>query len=258
MCLIGLQWRSGHYRWRIAANRDEFHARPTAAADWWPQDASGGVAIFGGRDLKAGGGWLACTPEGRFAAVTNVRGTAATAGQYSRGMLVSRFLRGSDTPAAFLAALGADAARYAGFNLLVSDGVTCSYASNTPEWHERTLSPGVHVVSNADLDTPWPKTERLRTVLEAEGDDEALFQALADETAAADDALPDTGVGPEMERFLSPPFIRGRHYGTRASTILSWSGDGPIRFEERCFAADGIPAGSRRTLLGSSNDVYTA
>ncbi|MHA7834553.1 MAG: NRDE family protein [Algiphilus sp.] len=258
MCLIGLQWRDAGYRLRIAANRDEFHARATAAADWWPTEVTDGALIFGGRDLKAGGGWLACTPEGRFAAVTNVRGTTATAAQYSRGMLVSRFLRGSSTPADFLSQLAPDAARYAGFNLLVSDGDSCCYASNTPAWHQRSLSPGVHVVSNADLDTPWPKTERLRKALESNSDEAALFRALADEEPAEDAALPDTGVGLEMERFLSPPFIRGRHYGTRASTIVTWSGDGPIRFEERCFAADGIPAGSGRTLLGSSNDVSTA
>ncbi|MBY8964673.1 NRDE family protein [Algiphilus sp.] len=258
MCLIGLQWRSPHYRLRLAANRDEFHDRPTAAADWWPPEASGEVAIFGGRDLQAGGGWLACTPEGRFAAVTNVRGSPPTGQQYSRGSLVSTFLGGRRSPEDFLAALAAEAAHYAGFNLLVSDGHRCCYASNTPTWHWRHLSPGVHVVSNADLDTPWPKTERLRAALEADGDDAALFRALADEQAADDHALPDTGVGREMERFLSPPFIRGRHYGTRASTIVSWTGDGPIAFEERRFAADGVPTGRTHTLVRRSNDGDTS
>lgn len=251
MCLIGLQWRSHGYALRIAANRDEFHARPTAAADWWPASASGTSRIFGGRDLQAGGGWLACTPGGRIAAVTNVRAAPATAQLRSRGTLVSNFLTGDDDPDRFLERLSQQAHEYSGFNLLVSDGTTCGYASNTPQWHSRLLEPGVHVVSNADLDTPWPKTERLRVVLEADADDEGLFQALADEKPAHDAELPDTGVGSEMERFLSPPFIRGTQYGTRASTVVSLRDDGMISFEERRFDADGVPAGGSRTVIRS-------
>lgn len=251
MCLIGLQWQSHGHRLRIAANRDEFHARQTAAADWWPSSSAGNRRIFGGRDLQAGGGWLACTPDGRVAAVTNVRGAATPPQLRSRGGLVADFLTSDLAPAAFLGGLAPHADAYAGFNLIVSDGSTCCYASNTPDWHSRALEAGIHVVSNADLDTPWPKTERLRTVLEADADEESLFQALADDQPAHDDELPDTGVGPEMERFLSPPFIRGQTYGTRASTVLSVQADGAILFEERCFAADGVPAGHTRTVIRS-------
>jgi len=251
MCLIGLQWQCHGHRLRIAANRDEFHARATAAAAWWPNSGPEETRIFGGRDLQAGGGWLACTAGGRVAAVTNVRGAAAPPQLQSRGSLVADFLKRNQTPAAFLEQLAPQADAYAGFNLIVSDGNTCCYAGNTPQWHSRALEPGVHVVSNADLDTPWPKTERLRAVLEADADAESLFQALADDQPAHDQALPDTGVGREMERFLSPPFIRGQAYGTRASTLLSVQGDGAILFEERRFAADGIPAGGTRTVIRS-------
>lgn len=241
MCLIGLKYAGGDTRLLLAANRDEFHDRPAAAAAWWPSGT-----IFGGRDLRAGGSWLACRADGRLAAVTNVRGMNGLSGARSRGELIARFLDGDEAAADCAAALRADAADYGPFNLLLYDGSALHYAANAPRWQSRTVPPGVHAISNGELDAPWPKVERLRAAVTEAHDNTGLFAALADENPATDDDLPDTGVGLEMERMLSPPFIRGARYGTRASTVVRIGGDGSIDFEERRFGPDARPDGVTR------------
>ncbi len=244
MCLILLA-HEAHPRYRlvVAANRDEFYARPTAPAAWWPDAPE----VLAGRDLRGGGTWMGVTRGGRFAAVTNFRDAAPAAPDApSRGHLVGAFLRGSDAPDAYLRALAARAGEYAGFNLLVGDGEELRYLGNRGG-AERPLAPGVYGLSNALLDTPWPKVERGRAGLAAalagggEVDPEALFRVLWDAEPAPDARLPETGVGLERERMLSSPFIRGPEYGTRASTVLLAGRDGRVRFVERTVTpgADG-------------------
>lgn len=245
MCLIGVAYRP--HGLVLAANRDEFHERPSAPASSWP-DAP---AVFGGRDLKSGGSWLAVSARGRLAAVTNVRRMVPpNPAAPSRGALVAGFVRGSASAAQYAEALRADAARHAGFNLLLYDGRELLYVDNHPEFEAAAVTPGVHVVSNDQLDTPWPKSLRLRAVLERTTEPAALFEALADRRPAADAELPDTGVGLEMERLLSPPFIVSARYGTRCSTVVRIAG-GAIEFEERRFDAAGRPAGATRERLAS-------
>jgi uncharacterized protein with NRDE domain len=257
MCLIAVAV-GAHPRWRfvLAGNRDEFHARPTAAAGF----LDGDEATFGGRDLQAGGGWLQVARDGRVAAVTNVRLGRAEAFARSRGALVADFVVGTSTASPYLDALQPVASEYGRFNLLLWDGAA-HYASNHPAHGARTLAPGVHALSNADLDTPWPKTEALRAAMTRwltgadrrtprEGGDllEPLFEALADPHEAPDALLPDTGVGLEWERRLSAAFIRGEAYGTRASTVVLVGDDG-LWFEERCFGPGATPAGRRGRWL---------
>ncbi len=246
MCLIAVALDTHpRYRLVIAANRDEFHDRPAAPASYW-DDAP---RVFGGRDLRQHGSWFALSRSGRWAAVTNVRRMVPPdPAAPSRGGLVSAFVSGQTPAVRYGADIAAAATRHAGFNLLVGDGAHTLYLTNHPQFRAQTLSIGVHAVSNASLDTPWPKLQRLRGALAgwcAQGHDgfEPLFAALADDRAAADAELPDTGVGREMERFLSPPFIRGDRYGTRASTLLTITADGIARFHERRFAASGLPVG---------------
>ena len=254
MCLIALAWRA-HPRWRLvlAANRDEFHARPTLPLARWTDTP----AVVGGRDALHGGGWLALRGA-RLAAVTNVRRPPEREGR-SRGELVADLVR-ADAPATHaLDALAGAAPGFRPFNLLVHDGETLGFATNLPgapragedgrAFAMRLLAPGVHGVSNGDLDAPWPKTARLMARLDAwlrsadaagDAPDLApLFDALADPAAAPDDALPDTGVGLELERLLSPAFIRGARYGTRASTVVL-IGAGEARIVERRFGPDGV------------------
>ncbi len=237
MCLIAVAHRvHPAYPLVVAANRDELYARPTAPADWW----SDAPELLAGRDLRSGGTWMGITRGGRFAAVTNVReGLAPAAGELSRGALVAGFLRSAAAPEAFLRQVEPHGERYAGFNLLVGDGCTLAYGSNRAPG-VRVLEPGVYALSNHRLDTPWPKVVRARRAMEdavaaAEGDgwDAGLWEMLADRVAAADDGLPDTGVGRERERLLSSPFIATEAYGTRASTVLTVAAEGEVRFVER-------------------------
>ena len=228
----------------IAANRDEHHARPTAPAAWWKE---GWIA---GRDLSAGGTWLAVTRAGRFALVTNVRepGFMET-GARSRGTLVTRAVAEMSWPAESVAGIAATGAEYHGFNLIVGDLVTSYWGSNRAQG-SRGLAPGIHGLSNAALDTPWPKVQRSKAALAAwctsrANNVEALFAALGDRTLAADALLPATGVSLEWERRLSAPFIVGEGvgYGTRSSTIVTLGRDGSARFVERTFDPAGHQIG---------------
>jgi uncharacterized protein with NRDE domain len=236
MCLIALAWRAHpDFPLVVAANRDEWRDRPAAPAHWWDDHP----AILAGRDLQAGGTWMGVTRARRFAAVTNFRDPSdrrSTA--LSRGTLVTEFLRGEDTPEAWLARLAASASLYNGFNLLVGDaGSLCYFGSR--EGEVRAVEPGVHALSNHLLDEPWPKVQRARAGMrEALGDDGALFALLSDATPAPDDALPETGVGLARERQLSPILITGADYGTRASTVLRL-GAAAARLEERTRDATG-------------------
>lgn len=228
----------------VAANRDEFHARPTAAAAPWVDAPQ----VVGGRDLAAGGSWMAVSGRQRLAAVTNVRRMAdPDPAAPSRGALVANFVTAARPAAAFVDALLPDAHRYAGFNLLLWADNALHYVGNWPTPTHRVLVPGVYGLSNATLDTPWPKLQRLRRamaqVVAQRGPPETLFTVLADRTPAADAELPDTGVGTEVERFLSPPFISDVRYGTRASTLVTVDAAGRTRLEERRFGPSGKPDG---------------
>jgi uncharacterized protein with NRDE domain len=221
----------------IAANRDEFHARAAAPAAWG--QAPPFVDVFAGRDLAAGGTWFGVHRTGRWALVTNVRaggGNDATA--RSRGELVPRVLQADRLDAA-LASLGATAQRYNGFNLLAGDASGAMWMSNRADGIRR-LPPGLHGLSNALLDTQWPKLVQTRDRMAGwaatgSSDVAPLFAALADATPAPDHALPDTGVPRERERMLSASFIVGAQYGTRCSTVLTIDHAGHARVHERSF-----------------------
>lgn len=243
MCLVALAWNV-HPRWRLVAagNRDELHARPTAALARWSD-----APILAGRDLRAGGTWMGLGPHGRMAVVTNVRnGRAPPYAGPSRGALPLRFLAGTDAAPAYAAALARKPGRYAPFNLLVADADACAYVGHGPAGEGgRLLTPGIYGLSNGALDAPWPKTTRLRDVLAqwiaaGEADVEPLWAALADERVADDALLPDTGVGLALERRLSAAFIREHDYGTRASTLVLVGHDGGATIIERRFGPGGV------------------
>lgn len=254
MCLIAIAWRV-HPRYPLVmiANRDEFHARPTSAAAVHPQYPE----LFGGRDLEKGGSWLLASSRGRLAAVTNVRlPIPPDPDAASRGELVVDFARSSQTAPAFAHDLMAHAERYARFNLVMWDGEDMHYVGTHPQAEMAAIAPGVHVLSNASLDSPWPKALRLRQRmlewLEQQSSEplvsEPLFAALADTRQADDTELPDTGVGLSRERFLSAPFIVGADYGTRCSTVVLAEHQ-TISVVERRFGPMGEPLGEVSALL---------
>lgn len=248
MCLILFAWRVvPGLPLVVAANRDEFHARPTApAARWYDQPS-----VFGGRDLQDGGTWLAIAGSGgsaaRFAAVTNVADEPPqlSPAMRSRGELTANFLTGTVDAASYAAAVRAQADSYRGFNLLVGDAGGLFYVSNrgTPRGDgARCLEPGIYGLSNHVLDVPWPKVRRGKAALAAAVATGArpanLLALLADRTVASDDELPRRGRDLAVERRSSPVFIVGPAYGTRASTLVIASG-AEAAFVEHSFGADG-------------------
>ena len=246
MCLIFIAHRAHpDYPLIVAANRDEFHARPTASAAVWPGERQ---PLFAGRDLEAGGTWMGVTGDGRFAALTNYRGPAATElNPSSRGGLVTGFLTGMASAEEYIAALEPDGHRYNGFSVLVHDGDSL-YCYSNRAGQVTQVAAGVHGLSNHLLDSPWPKVTRGTAAIERyleHTDDvpslvEPLFDLLSDRAQPADLELPDTGVGLARERELAPMFVHGELYGTRSSTVVLIDRDGRITAEERSFDARAI------------------
>ncbi len=240
MCLILLAHRAvaGH-ELVLAANRDEFFARPTEPASYWTDAPH----VLAGRDLEKGGTWMGVTREGRWAAVTNYRdGARPETGSRSRGELVARYLWQRSSAASYAATVARAGAEYHGFNLLVGDSEGVHYVSNRGA-RPRVLEPGIYGLSNHLLDTPWPKVERGKSDMHAvlggnpEDPTEPLLALLADRRPAADDLLPETGVSRDWEKLLSCAFIRAPGYGTRASSVLLIEHRGEASLRERSFGA---------------------
>ena len=246
MCLILIAWRGdAKYPCAIAANRDELHTRPTAAAHWWQSRPP----ILAGQDLAAGGTWLGMTRSGRFAALTNYRdpeqrrpGTPP-----SRGTLVASILTSADSIEQTLEHLSNVSAHYNGFSLLFSDGERLAIYES-PRGSGRVLQPGIYGLSNHLLDTPWPKVRtaksRLSNALAHLDTTDAVLELLRDEAPAPDDELPRTGVSREWERLLSSAFVRAPDYGTRCSTILRVDESRRACFDEWTWDAAGEPTGA--------------
>jgi len=229
----------------IAANRDEFHQRPTLPAAQWPDAPE----VYAGRDGLAGGSWMGVTTSGRYALVTNFREPGKTRDNApSRGALVEDYLRGGASPADYLAWAYDAGQAYNGFNLIVGDTREAWYLSNR-DGGPRRLASGVYALSNHLLDTPWPKLARTKAAFESvlrstpQPDLPALMAALADRQPAEDADLPATGLPLDRERLLSSPFIVSPNYGTRSSSVLTLRADGAGQLDERRFAPDGTVSG---------------
>jgi uncharacterized protein with NRDE domain len=237
MCIL-LIGNEVHPRYSLvlAANRDEFYVRPTALAAFWDEDPR----ILAGRDLVRGGTWLGVTTGGRIAALTNYRNPADMhhAGP-TRGLLPLDFLRGDESGGEYMERIRGAAESYPGFNLIAGLPNDLFYFSNRGAGPE-PLMPGVHGLSNHLLNTKWPKVTRSVAALDAvmaekEFIEDDIFDILSDTVIAPDDQLPDTGVGIEWERVLSPPFIASPSYGTRCSTVILIDRTDRVRFTERTF-----------------------
>jgi uncharacterized protein with NRDE domain len=239
MCIVLLAHKvHPEYPLVLAANRDEFYERPTAQAHFWEDDRG----LLAGRDLERGGTWLGVTVGGRVAAITNYREPGVRIQEApSRGALVSDYLKGDEGPLEYLSKLSSTASLYNGFNLIAGTSERLYYFSNRGD-EPLKIERGVHGLSNHLLDTSWPKVDRGREALAAilKQDDypsiEDIFKVLADDARASDEALPETGVGLELERMLSPLFIKSQIYGTRSSTILLINRRQEALFIERTFA----------------------
>jgi uncharacterized protein with NRDE domain len=246
MCLIVFAWQTHPaYRLVLAANRDEYHARPSRDAGWWPDRKF----ILAGRDLQAGGTWLGVSRSGLFATVTNYRELQKATGRIrSRGEIVSNFLSGDAPAKDFAASIAGDL--YAGYSLLAADHEQIVYASNRGDV-PTVLQPGVYGLSNATLDTHWPKLVRSRDQLSRligsdSVNESSLLQLLADRQPAPVDQIDNSSLPFNLAQAVSAPFVVSPDYGTRCSTTLLWSNDNEVEFCERRFDAAGNSTGISR------------
>lgn len=237
MCILFTAYRSHpDYPLIVAANRDEFYARPTKDAHFWEDERD----VLAGRDLEQLGTWLGITKTGRFAALTNFRNLEEKReNKQSRGHIVKNFLTSETTPQEYLQNLQQERNDYPGFNVLVADQQSFYYYSNV-ENEIKEITAGVHGLSNHLLNTPWPKVERgkqqLRSLIENNKiESDALFQLLADKKQAPLKLLPNTGLSLEMEKQVSSIFIETNGYGTRCSTVLTIDKNGTVTFQEQSF-----------------------
>ncbi|MCO4757169.1 MAG: NRDE family protein [Oceanospirillaceae bacterium] len=242
MCLITFAYDSHPvYSLVLVANRDEFFRRPSREVHYW-QDTP---HILAGRDLEQGGTWLGLNQHGHFATVTNHRnGRDKPQGLRSRGDLTRRYLSKPQPAKDYLTQLEPEQHAYGAFNLLLGDETGLHYLSNRSDATQRPLAPGIYGLSNALLDTPWPKLLKVRNGLKQELQDdrliaEKLIHLMLDQTSAADTDLPDTGISTEWEKMLSACFIRSADYGTRAVTLLLQKPDGTTYLREDTFDTHG-------------------
>ena len=250
MCLILVSYdQHPDYKLIFAANRDEFYDRPTLPLAFWEDVPE----IIGGRDMKSNGTWLGVHRTGRFAAVTNYRNPARNLPQApTRGALVSDFLSNSETARNYMQKIASVGQHYNGFNLLVGDRSGVWYYSNRGNDIQK-LKPGLFGISNHLIETPWPKVKKgkaeLQNLLSAQKgiNYEDLLNILTDRSVPPDETLPDTGVGIEWERILSPLFITSKVYGTRSSSVILVKRNGWLIFVERTFIPEANGAMKQET-----------
>ncbi len=238
MCLIVFAWQVVPGMPLVAAaNRDEFYDRPAAPADWWDDHPQ----VYAGRDLRGGGTWMGVTRDGRFAAITNIRAPSERRDDApSRGALVAAYLTGNASPEDYVKTISPDAERFNGFNLLVGNRDSLIWYSNRAADDERNgkpLAQGIYGLSNASLDSPWPKVVRTKaqfaSLLCQGAPEDAYFDMLTDTTRASDCRLPKTGVSLEWERMLSSVCIESPEYGTRSSTVAQLHSCNTAKLRER-------------------------
>lgn len=255
MCLILLAFKSHpRYKLILAANRDEYYDRPTVKASFWKEAPD----MLAGKDLRAGGTWFGITTRGRIAAITNFREPESNISLApTRGKLVSQYLLGQSSPVEYLEQLEQQADRYNGFNLIVGEKDKLYWYSNRGSG-ARNLAPGIYGVSNHLLDTPWPKVtlgkKALQELISEEKGPlpEDIFNTLSEGSRPRDEDLPDTGVGLEWEKTLSPIFVSSPNYGTRSSLILFVDMNDHVTFYERTFMSNSNHASTIKFEFQSS------
>lgn len=236
MCLINFHFQNHDtYKLIVVANRDEEYNRPTKHAEFW-EDAP----ILAGRDLLQMGTWLGISKNGRFAAITNYRNPKLPQGEKSRGLIVRDFLTSDMQPEQFIENLSEKRSEYGGYNVLIGNSDELYHYNNVFN-ETNKITPGTHSLSNCTLNTPWPKVVKGKKYLSeliSSGEPITIEQLLninSDEEQAKDEELPETGVGLELERRLSPMFIKMPHYGTRTTTVVLIDKENQVTFVERTF-----------------------
>lgn len=242
MCIYALVYKTvKNYPLILAGNRDEFYERQTMPLHWWKEHPS----VLGGIDLREGGSWLGVNHKGDYAVVTNYRSPSMIKEMpVSRGLLVKNFLTGNLSCHDYISEISQNDTLYNGYNLIIGNPGELRYYSNVTS-HEQILEPGIYILSNHLLDTPWFKSLKVREEIqkligEAHYDNlQVVVDIFRDKTKAPDHLLPDTGMGYELEKLLSPVFVESAHYGTRSTSVLAIHQSGNVTMVERSYNPDG-------------------
>ncbi len=245
MCLITFAWNyHPRYQLILAANRDEFYERPTAPLGYWHDHPH----VLGGRDLKEGGTWMGMSRSGRFTAITNHRDLAnLKPAAPSRGALTRDFLTGDISSSAFFESVKNRLDGFNGFNLLTMENGELYYFNNIQQQLVR-LQPGIYGLSNAFLDTPWPKVVRAKKYFEVSlkkdaPDAREMIEWMSDQTLAPEEDLPSTGVSKEWEKQLSAMCIATENYGTCCTTVVTIAKDREVNYVEKTYPKGGRLSG---------------
>ena len=252
MCLISMQLNQhASYKFMLVANRDEQYDRPSLPAHFWPDHPD----LLAGKDLSEQGTWLGITKQGRIAAVTNSYLTTDQESdkKLSRGKLVIDYLTGGIGAEDYLNQVRQQRSDYNGFNLIVGSSESLHHYNNILDEY-RIIQTGNHAVSNATLDTPWPKVTITKAAMaelasSSELDEEAIFRIMADSTPPSDDQLPDLPLPLPILRAVSANFIRTERYGTRSTTLILIDHSDQVTFVERCYLPDGTSSDVRFNFL---------
>lgn len=237
MCLIVFAYKvHPEYPLILATNRDESYSRPTQSAEFWAEYPE----LLAGKDLRAGGTWMGITQSHRFAALTNYRNMNSIKNDApSRGQIVKNYLTSADSASEFFDSIKDHSAKYNGFNFLYGKSDDLYYFNNIKNRLQR-VQPGYHTLSNAFLDSNWPKSKQaLNDFKEVIGrnplDHDKLFNLLQNTKRFPDKLLPSTGLSRKKERVVSSIFILSDDYGTRSSTLVYANPDGESTFIEKTY-----------------------
>ncbi len=250
MCVIFVAFQKSHqYPFILAANRDEYYQRPTAAADFWDNHPD----TLAGRDLEAQGTWLGISRTGRIAAITNRLDSGSKHEPLrSRGELVSKFLQSSQSIDQYAKLLLQNRDEYNGYSILFGDYSQLRYQSN---WsHLATnLNSGIHALSNSFINSPWPRVLVGKELLASHlRNDETvrhdrIFEILSDQNSY--DSIQNKTCLSSANSTHSkdvPIFIKSRNYGTRSSTVVLVDHQLNVYFEERTFGENSRDCQSQR------------
>lgn len=254
MCLIFLSYKQNkEYPLIVLANRDEFYKRPTQPAHYWVENSN----ILAGKDLEGGGTWMGITKNGYMSMLTNYRDIAnIKSNAPTRGKLVSDYLQGEFSPKEYLLALSKTGSNYNGYSLITGSFDDPWYYSNYGN-KVAQLGTGLYGLSNALLDSKWPKIETGKSALaplltKEKIDKEALFALMTNPDLAENDQLPETGLPIEKERAISSRFINIEGYGTRCTTLIIVDKNGNVDFTERQYE-NGVVTGEEHKFNFQTN-----
>ncbi len=239
MCTLAIYFQtSAAFPVAVAANRDEFFDRPARA----PQRLADDPWVVAGQDTVAGGTWLGVNARGVVAGILNRRTNhPPDPTRRSRGLLCLEALRAPSVRTAATRVADQAGTLYNPFNLLIASPTTATVVANASGAMACTpLTPGLHLLTNLELDDPeCPRIAKSYSLFAAAGqhidaaDSSALLHRLRE--ILSDHSTP---LDPRSQWPPNNLCVHTERFGTRSSTVLLYVA-GEQRF--RMWHANGPP-----------------